>query len=94
MQTSVAFGWLSERSGEKTFPAAGLAHAVGRALDCRAEGRGFDSRGGTNTQGLKIIEKVFPLHCGKRRDFRVAWPDDHVKWRPVSSWGRKNSVLN
>ena len=30
---------------------------VGRALDCRAEGRGFDSRGRTNTQGLKINEK-------------------------------------
>ena len=93
MQTIVAFGWLSERSGEKNL-SRGRISSVGRALDCRAEGRGFDSRGGTNTQGLKIIEKVFPLHCGKRRDFRVAWPDDHVKWRPVSSWGRKNSVLN
>ena len=30
MQTSVAFGWLSERSGEKTFPAAGLAQSVER----------------------------------------------------------------
>ena len=30
---------------------------VGRALDCRAGGRGFDSRGGTNTQILKITEK-------------------------------------
>ena len=30
MQTSVAFGWLSERSGEKTVPAAGLAQSVER----------------------------------------------------------------
>ena len=28
--------------------------ACGRALDCRAGGRGFDSRDRTNTQGLKI----------------------------------------
>ena len=31
--------------------------SVGRAFDRRAEGRGFDSRGRTNTQGLKITEK-------------------------------------
>ena len=31
--------------------------SVGRALDCRAGGCGFDSRGQTNTQGLKITEK-------------------------------------
>ena len=30
---------------------------VGRALDYRAGGRGFDSRDRRNTQGLKIIEK-------------------------------------
>ena len=30
MQTRVAFGWLSERSGEKTSPAAGLAQSVER----------------------------------------------------------------
>ena len=28
------------------------------ALDCRAEGRGYDSRGRTNTQGFKITEKL------------------------------------
>ena len=39
---------------EKT--AAGLAHSVVRALDCRAGGSGFDSQGQTNTQGLKITE--------------------------------------
>ena len=31
--------------------------SVGRALDCREGGRGFDCRGRTNTQGLKITEK-------------------------------------
>ena len=31
--------------------------SVGIALDCRAGGRGFDSRDRTNTQGLKITEK-------------------------------------
>ena len=38
----------------------GRISSVGRApgLDCRAEGRGFDSRGRTNTQGLKITESV------------------------------------
>ena len=30
--------------------------SVGRAVDCRAEGRGFDSRNRINTQGLKITE--------------------------------------
>ena len=34
---------------------AGLAQSR-RAHDCRAGGRGFDSRGRTNTQGLKITE--------------------------------------
>ena len=36
---------------------SGRTRSVGRALDCRAGGRGFDSRGWTNTQGLKITEK-------------------------------------
>ena len=35
---------------------AGLAQS-GRAFDCRAGGRGFDSRGRTITQSLKITEK-------------------------------------
>ena len=35
----------------------GRISSVGRALDCRAGGRGFDSQGRTNTQGLKITEK-------------------------------------
>ena len=35
----------------------GRISSVGRAFDCRAEGRGFDSRGRTITQGLKTTEK-------------------------------------
>ena len=35
----------------------GKISSVGRALDCRAGGRGFDSRGRTNTKGLKMTEK-------------------------------------
>ena len=36
--------------------AAVLAQSVER-VDCRSGGRGFDSWGRTNTQGLKITEK-------------------------------------
>ena len=36
---------------------SGKIRSDGRALECRAGGRGFDSRGWTNTQGLKITEK-------------------------------------
>ena len=35
----------------------GRISSVGRAHDCRAGGRGFNSRGRTNTRGLKITEK-------------------------------------
>ena len=35
----------------------GKISSVGRALDCRAGGRRFYSRGRTNTQALKITEK-------------------------------------
>ena len=42
----------------------GSVSSVGRALDCWAVGRVFDSRGWTNTQGLKITEKW---------RYRVAW---------------------
>ena len=35
----------------------GRISPVARALDCIAEARGFDFRGRTNTQGLKIAEK-------------------------------------
>ena len=44
----------------------------GRAIDCRAGGRGFDSQGRTNSQGLKNTceLKVVPLPC-KRLDLRM-----------------------
>ena len=35
----------------------GRISSVGRAFDCRTGGRGFDSRGRTITQGLKMTEK-------------------------------------
>ena len=44
----------------------GRISSVGRALDCRAGGREFNSRDWTNTQGLKITEKwrycLFPAN--------------------------------
>ena len=39
------------------FVIVGRVNSVGRGLDCRAGGCGFDSRGRTNTEGLKITEK-------------------------------------
>ena len=46
--------------------------SVGRAIDCRAGGRGFDSPGLTNTEGLKNTceLKVVTLPY-KRLDLRV-----------------------
>ena len=41
---------------KSVFTAPVLAQSVER-VDCRAGGRGFDSWGRTNTQGLKITEK-------------------------------------
>ena len=35
---------------------SGEISSAGKALNYRAEGRGFDSRGRTNTQGLRIFE--------------------------------------
>ena len=35
----------------------GRISSVGKGLDCRAGGRGFDSWDRTNTQGLKMTEK-------------------------------------
>ena len=40
--------------------AAGRTSSVGRALDSRAEGRGFDSRGRTNTEGLILNATAKP----------------------------------
>ena len=39
------------------FVIVGRVSSVGRALDYRVGGCGLDSRGRTNTQGLKITEK-------------------------------------
>ena len=52
-------GWdvLCLCSTSTTTCKVGRISSVSRALDCRAEGCRFDSRGGTNTQGLKITEK-------------------------------------
>ena len=36
---------------------SGRVSSVGRAFDCRAGGRRFDSPGRTNTRGLKTTEK-------------------------------------
>ena len=46
--------------------------SVGRVINCRAGGRGLDSHGRTNTQGLKNTceLKVVPLPC-KRSDLHV-----------------------
>ena len=46
--------------------------SVGRALDCRAGGRGFDSRGRTNTQGLKITVKWRYYPCAAK-GWTFAW---------------------
>ena len=53
----------------------GRISSVGRALDCKAEGRGFDSRGRTNTQGLKITENRVP-----NKYFRAKYLDTQIKW--------------
>ena len=58
----------------------GRISSVGRALDFRAGGRGFNSWDQTNTQGLKMTEKggtAFALQMA--RPSRGS--DDHVKWR-------------
>ena len=41
----------------KGFEIGSMISSVGKALDCRVGGRGFDSQDRTNTQGLKITEK-------------------------------------
>ena len=46
--------------------------SVGRELDCRAGGRGFDSRGRKNTQFLKQLRNKCTALALKRLAFRVA----------------------
>ena len=52
---------------------SGRVSSVCRAFDCRVQGRVFDCRGQTSTQGLKITEKmkILPLPS-KRVDLRLA----------------------
>ena len=66
----------------------GKISSVGRALDCRAEGRGFDSLGRTNTQGLKITEKINECISYALQAARPSrGSDDLVKWQSaVCSW--------
>ena len=59
----------------------GRISSVGRALDCRAGGRGFDPRREpTNTQGLNITVR----NEGSRFALQAATPsrgsDEHAKW--------------
>ena len=57
------------------FTNRGRISSVGRALDCRAEGRGFDSRDRNNTdQGLKITENRVPNNY-----FRAKCLDTQIK---------------
>ena len=48
--------WEQNREFEIKFN-RGRISSVGRALDCRAGGRGLDSLDRTNTEGLEITEK-------------------------------------
>ena len=55
-----AFVWLKgmyKKFFLYSFFVRGRIISVGRALDCRFGGRGFDFQGWTITQGLKITEK-------------------------------------
>ena len=45
--------WLTHRCGLN----CSRISSVGRALDCRAGGLGFNSQAWANTQGLEITEK-------------------------------------
>ena len=91
-QTRVPFGWLSERSDEKDSPAAGLAQLVER-LTAKRKVAG-------SIPGARPILGVLKYLGNEGTPFalQAASPsgglDDHVKWRPVSSWGRKHSVPN
>ena len=57
----------------------GRISSVGRALDCRAGGRGFDSRGRTNTQGLKTTENSEGTSFAPQAAGPSRGSDDHVK---------------
>ena len=63
-------------------------------VDCRAGGRGFDSRGWTNTQGLKITEKWSHSLCSARGETFacLGWPSKMAV--PSSVGDVKYSVPN
>ena len=50
-------GLIGELTCQPFVLLVGRISSVGRVLVCRAGGRGFDSRGQNNTQGLKMTEK-------------------------------------
>ena len=59
--------------------------SVGRALNCRVGGRGFDSLGRTNTQGLKTTEKWRYCLCPANGE-TFAWlglTSKMAVWSPV-----------
>ena len=73
----------------------GRISSIGKALDRWAGGRGFDPRGRTNTQGLKITEKWrnYLCHSCKPLDLRVACMTSK-NGDPISLGRLKNIVLN
>ena len=72
----------------------GRISSVGRALDCRAGGRGFDSRDQTNTQGLKITEYWrYALCTANSQTFaRLGWPRKIVVPSPVGDVNIVSSI--
>ena len=65
---------------------------IDRALDCSVGGRGVDSRGQINTQGLSDKINVLSLTC-KRLDHGVALMTTSNS-DPNSSWRHRSSVAN
>ena len=61
------------RVGEGTWEGGCRISSVGRALDWRVGGRGFDSRGRTNTQGLKMTEKLRHYLCPAANGQTFVW---------------------
>ena len=92
-QDSFSKGWANFKKRCELFSSnksyQGRISSVGRALDCKAGGRGFESRGQTISQGPKITEK-----------WRYKWLDLPVAWMttsngsPVSVRRCKDSVIN
>ena len=67
----------------------GRISSVGRALDCRTEGRGFDSRDRTNTQGLTVTENIVP-----NKYFRAKYLDTQMKCICLTILTSSNYVLS